>query len=82
LSIIEEKWKMARQTRFKMLKKQDSVGVACLHGAGRSGMMAAAIGAECGVAPSKAVRYVRRCYTDAVGSVAQEKWVASGTYLT
>ena len=78
---FEQIWKPNRTRRASILENNESIGVACLYGAGRSGMMAAAISAECGIAPRKAVRYVRRFYAEAVGSKTQEDWVASGRYL-
>jgi protein-tyrosine phosphatase len=81
-AVAEKAWKRGRKKRHKQLQNKDNIAVACLYGAGRSGMMAAAMVAEEGMAASKAVRYVRKYYGEAVGSIAQEKWVASGTYLT
>ena len=79
--VIEDVWKSDRLGRQKMLHNKKNIGVACLYGAGRSGMMAASIVAEAGVDPKKAVRYVRKFFAEAVGSKDQERWVAEGTYL-
>lgn len=78
----EKAWKKGREARHKLLLNKENIAVACLYGAGRSGMMAAAMVAEEGMAATKAVRYVRKYYGEAVGSSTQEKWVASGSYLT
>ena len=78
---FEDVWTPDRSGRADILENQGSIAVACLYGAGRSGMMAAAISAECGIEPRKAVRYVRKFYSEAVGSKTQEDWVAAGKYL-
>lgn len=82
-AVAEAAWKDGRGARQMMLRQNDNIAVACLYGAGRSGMMAAAMVAEVGaIDAKKAVGYVRKFYEEAVGSPAQEKWVASGSYLT
>jgi protein-tyrosine phosphatase len=80
--VAEDLWKAGRAQRKACLDKGESIAVACLYGAGRSGMMAAAVCAEMGVEAKQAVRFVRRHFDEAVGSREQERWVESGTYLT
>ena len=78
----EDLWKAGREQRRDFLIDGHSIAVACLYGAGRSGMMAAAICAEMGIEAKQAVRFVRRYFDEAVGSREQERWVEAGTYLT
>ncbi len=78
----EELWKAGRSDRSACLKDGNAIAVTCLYGAGRSGMMAAAIAAEVGVETRRAVRFVRQHFVEAVGSLDQERWVAGGSYLT
>jgi protein-tyrosine phosphatase len=78
----EELWKAGRSDRSACLKSGNAIAVTCLYGAGRSGMMAAAITAEVGIETRKAVRFVRQHFVEAVGSLDQERWVAGGSYLT
>lgn len=77
----ESIWVSEHDEREKILESDKNIGLACLYGAGRSGMMAAAMAAQHGTGPKKAVRYVRKFYSEAVGSPVQEQWAASGSYL-
>lgn len=80
-SKAEEQWISDRDRRAKILGSGGGICLSCMHGAGRSGMMAAAVSAERGVEARKAVRFVRKHCADAVGSRQQELWVARGSYL-
>ena len=75
-------WKFDRNQRSNLLDQGHSIAVSCLYGAGRCGMMAAAISSEMGVDSKKAVGYVRTYYAEAVGSLAHERWIAKGSFLT
>lgn len=79
---LEALWKGGLSERSDCLGDGDSIAVSCVYGAGRCGMMGAAISAEMGIDAKKAVRYVRKHFGEAVGSIQQERWIAGGTFLT
>jgi len=80
--VSENLWKTGRSVRLDCLRDGDSIAISCIYGAGRCGMMAAAISAEMGIDAHRAVRYVRKHFEEAVGSLAQERWIAKGTFLS
>lgn len=78
---FENEWRAGQARRASILSEDGAICMCCLYGAGRSGMMAAALAVEAGVAPEKAVSYLRTFFEEAVGSPAQEKWVVKASYL-
>jgi len=74
-------WLQTGPFRKKSIDNGDSICLACLYGAGRSGMMAAALLREYGHAPKDAVSHLRTHYSEAVGNKKQELWVAGDTFL-
>ena len=77
----EALWKFGRAQRSDCLEDGHSIAVSCAYGAGRCGMMAAAIIAEMGIDKKNAVGYVRKHFAEAVGSMEQERWIAKGSFL-
>jgi len=78
---FEGEWKLGFSNRAKILDAGNGIGLSCVYGAGRSGMMACAIAVERGIPAQNAVHFVRTTFPEAVGSKQQENWVSRGDYL-
>jgi len=78
---FEAKWRASKPYRMAALAAGKGLCLACLYGAGRSGMMTAAVLCETGREGQEAIAYVREIYGEAIGNVKQEDWVKGATYL-
>lgn len=76
-----KKWKNTCAYRRDILSGGGSICVACLYGAGRSGMIAAAIFSELGMACDEAISFVRKEYRVAIGNAKQEDWIKRAAFL-
>ena len=79
---VTSNWSNHRQYRKKLIVEEKSICMACLYGAGRSGMMAASLICETGKSPGDSIRYVRQYFSEAIGNEKQENWIKSGLFLS
>ncbi|TPW26735.1 hypothetical protein FJU08_21715 [Martelella alba] len=71
-------WRQHDGLRRAMFARSETLALSCHYGAGRSGMMAARLLIDQGVAPEDAITRVREQFPDSIESDAQLQWLLQG----
>ncbi|WP_157954392.1 protein-tyrosine phosphatase family protein [Saccharospirillum mangrovi] len=72
-----ERWQQQQADLQTLLQQGQLIGLSCLSGIGRSGMMAADLLANAGMTPDQAIAWVRQRLPEAIENPRQEAWVGS-----